>query len=1113
PMRAGFEHPTVAGLAAWLDAAAARERSELPRIPHRAGGPAPLSLMQQRVWYLEQLQLGRTVFNVPSAHRLRGTLDVAALGRAFTELVRRQDVLRTAIGTVGDAPAQLIADLVDTAIPLEDLSALPADQREAQLERRLEIETAQPFDLGRAPLFRIRLFRLAPELHVLFFMPHHIVWDGWSFDLFYDDIAALYAAELAGTPPTRPPPAVSYADFAAWHRDWLTGPELTRQVEHWRARLVGAPDALDLPTDHPRPPVQSGEGATEWLAVAPDAAATLRAVGLREGATLFMTLLAAWTALLHQLTRQMELVIGTPVRGRMLPELEPVMGFFVNALPLRLAVDPDASFLELLRRVRTEVVAAFGAQDVPFEHLVRVLDTKRDESRFPIYQAFFSYQDARQRPTRWGNLEHRRHDVFQPSAAQDVALWFVDGVDSLVGGLNYNTDIIDQATAERWRARFVALTQAIAADPARPLRQLLAVPDDERAQLAAWNRTERPLADDATLTALLAPIGQHGDRVAVRHAGGSLTYAQLAAERDRIAAALIARGVGRGDVVAILVERGPAMLAAVLGALAAGATYLPLDPAFPASRLSFMLDDAGARLVLADDPDHPDHAPAPALDPSRVLRLGGPSADHAAPVAGSAVGPDDAAYLIYTSGSTGQPKGVRVPQRAVANFLAAMRERPGLSAGDRLVAVTTLSFDIAVLELLLPLVVGAEIVLATREQATDGVALRGLLDEHRATIMQATPATWRMLIEAGWRGGPGFKALCGGEALPPELAEQLLARTGELWNMYGPTETTVWSTCGRVELGQGEISIGRPIDNTEVWILDDAGGLAPIGVPGELCIGGAGVALGYHEQADFTAERFVRDPFAARPGARLYRTGDLARWRADGQLQHLGRADHQVKVRGYRIELGEIEVALARHPQIAEAVVAARPGPGGEQRLVAYLVARAAAAPGPAALREHLRATLPDYMVPAAYVTLDRLPLTPNGKVDRRALPAPERGDPRTERADAAEPPATHAPRTRAEQLVAAVWRELLGVAHIAATDNFLDLGGHSLLIMQAVAKLEARTGKRVSPRAFIFQTLEQIAREYDAPPPEPPRARPASPTRPPSSRLSRWLSALMPKP
>ena len=1110
PMRAGFEHATVASLAAWLDGAAERRAGhDAPpeHIARRAETtPAPLSLMQQRVWYLEQLQLGRTVFNVPSAHRLRGPLDVAALGRAFTVLCRRQPILRTAIGTVGDAPAQLVSDELDTSIAVEDLSKLGSDAREAQLAKRLELEIAQPFELTRAPLFRIRLYRLAPEEHVLFFMAHHIIWDGWSFDVFYEEMAALYAAELAGVPSDRPLPPVTYADFTVWHRAWLAGPELARQIEHWRGKLAGAPDALDLPTDHPRPPIQSGDGATEWLSLPAPTAAALRTVGLREGATLFMTLLSAWTALLHQLTRQPEIIVGTPVRGRNLPELEQVMGFFVNALPLRLRVDPDTSFLELLRRVRRETVEAFGAHDVPFEHLVRVLDTKRDESRFPIYQAFFSYQDARARPPRWGNVDHQNVPVFQPSAAQDVALWFLDGADGLVGGLNYSTDIIAPATAGRWRQRDLALVEAIAADPDRPIRQLLEVTGEERAQLAAWNRTERPLAADATLNALLAPLATHGDRVAIRHATGDVTYAQLADQRDRVAAALAARGVRRGDVVALLLERTPAMLAALLGTLAAGATYVPLDPGFPASRLAFMLADAGAKVVITDleatDPEAP--LAALNLDAAHLLRLTGLPP---APAAQVAVGPDDAAYLIYTSGSTGRPKGVRVPQRAVANFLISMREQPGLHAGDRLVAVTTLSFDIAVLELLLPLTVGAEIVLATREQATDGVALRGLIESHKATIMQATPATWRMLIEAGWRGGAAFTALCGGEALPPELAEALLHRVGVLWNMYGPTETTVWSTCARVELGSGGVTIGTPIANTTAWILDDAGAPVPIGVPGELYLGGAGVALGYHERPELTAEKFVVDRLSSGHGGggRLYRTGDLARWRADGQLQHLGRTDFQVKVRGYRIELGEIEVALTRHAQIGEAVVVAQPGPGGEQRLVAYVVARGAA-PSAGELREHLRASLPDYMVPAVFVPLERLPLTPNGKVDRRALPAPE------VQAPAASEVAFSGPRTPGELLVAAVWRELLHVERIAVSDNFLDLGGHSLLIMQAIAKLEARTGKRISPRTFIFQTLEQIARDYDTQRPEPPKPVKPPVAPPPTSRLQRWLSALIPK-
>ncbi|MBK7539540.1 MAG: amino acid adenylation domain-containing protein [Myxococcales bacterium] len=1107
PMRAAFEHATVAKLAAWLDGQHRSEAIAMPSVPRRAATtPAPLSLMQQRVWYLDQLQLGRTVFNVPSAHRLRGPLDVAALQRAFTEMVRRQDVLRTIIGTVGDAPAQLVLERVDTEIPFEDFSDQGFEAARPALLRRLESEIAYPFDLARPPLFRTRLYRVGPDDHVLFFMTHHAIWDGWSFDLFYEEMSDLYEAYRLGTEPTRPMPPVTYADFSAWHRDWIAGPELGRQLDIWRHKLAGAPDALDLPADLPRPPTMSGNGGTEWMSLPRPVTDGLRAVGLREGATLFMTLLGAFTVLLHQLTRQREVIVGTPVRGRNLPELEKVMGFFVNALPLRLPVAPEQSFLELLRRVRSETVEAFGAQDVPFEHLVRVLEVRRDESRFPIYQAFFSYQDARQRPPRWGNLLHNNIPVFQPSAAQDVALWFLDNVDGVVGGLNFNTDILEPATAARLARRYLALVTAIAEDPTRSVQSLLAITEDERATLAQWNHTATQLAEPATAQALLAPLGSFDAKVAVRFHGESMTYAELAAARDRVAQALAARGAGRGDIVALLFGRTPTMLAALHGAIAAGVTYLPLDPAFPAERLSFMLADAGAKVVLTDGA-----YPELGVPAERVLRVdqflaSAPAATDALPLPSAQ--PTDAAYLIYTSGSTGKPKGVLVPQLAVANFLASMRREPGLGASDRLLAVTTLSFDIAVLELLLPPLCGAELILADREQATDGTALRGLLESQRATAMQATPATWRMLLEAGWRGGASFKALCGGEALPQELAEALLDRVGELWNMYGPTETTVWSTCGRVQAGQGTITIGRPIANTEIWIVDDTMAPTPIGVPGEILIGGQGVALGYHARPELTAERFVHDPFSQRPGARLYRTGDVGRWRADGQLQHLGRTDFQVKVRGYRIELGEIEVALARHGRVAQAAVLARPGPGGEQRLVAYVVGREGAAPTSAELREHLKEALPDYMVPAVFVALPQLPLTPNGKLDRRALPEPTEVQP-------AGATSFHAPQTASEQLVAAVWRELLGVERIAARDNFLDLGGHSLLIMQAIAKLEARTGKRISPRAFIFQSLEQIAREYDSvtppPPPGPPGPRGAKAAEPPApaSRLRRWLSAL----
>jgi amino acid adenylation domain-containing protein len=1073
PMRLVFEHPTVARLAAALASTGTAPATQV--VPRRAErSKAPLSLMQQRVWYLEQLQLGRTVFNVPSAHRLRGELDVAALMRAFGDFVSRQPALRTVIRNEDGEPMQVVLDTVDSSIAIEDLSRNPEAEREKALFDRLAEETSRPFELREPPLFRARLFRLDPHEHVLFFMPHHAVFDGWSFDVFYSEMSELYEAHRTGREPHLEPLPVDYGDFAAWHRAWMDGPELARQLAFWKHKLTGAPPSLDLPLDKPRPPIQTGDGATEWLRIDSSAIAALRALAARDGATLYMALLTAWSVLLARLSGQQEVVIGTPVRGRNLPELENVVGFFVNALPMRLSVDGERSFVDAMRGVRAEVVDAFGHQDVPFEHLVRILDVGRDESRFPIYQAFFSYQDARQRPTMWGNLRHANVPIFQPSAAQDLALWFLEDRNELVGGLNYNTDVLSPATAELIRARFTDLVARIAERPDAPLRTLWGPTRAENDRLRELNDTKAALPHASTITELIGPaLVAAGDRIAIRFGAATVSYRELRESAKRFAAALTALGVGAGDVVGLHLDRTPAMLAAVLGTLESGATFLPLDPAFPPERLRFMLEDSGARVVICNEGSEPPGFPKASL--LHAEHLAAPSGKAAAPGSSRAEWADAPAaerpaYLLYTSGSTGKPKGVLVPHRAVVNFLTAMRDEPGLDSTAKLAAVTTLSFDIAVLELLLPLTVGAQIVLATREQASDGHELRKLIEQHRVDTLQATPSSWRLLIEAGWRGSSDFKALCGGEALSAELADELLQRTGQLWNMYGPTETTVWSTCGRIEPGQGAISIGKPIANTEVHVLDERGDPVPIGVVGEIHIGGAGVALGYHLRPELTAERFVPDP--SRRNARLYRTGDLGRWRGDGRLECLGRTDFQVKVRGHRIELGEIETALGRHAAIKQAAVIAIADNGGDAELVAYAVTRDGATPAAAELRESLQRELPAYMVPARFVFLPRLPLTPNGKVDRKALPKPAAGIAADTRLIAG------APRTDEEKLIAEVWRQLLRIEQISVHDNFLDLGGHSLMIMRAIARIETEAGVRLAPRAFIFQTLEQIAAE-----------------------------------
>lgn len=1069
PMRIVFENPTVAKLARWLDETGSVTKNV--RIPRRAQQtPAPLTLMQERLWYLEQVNPGTTLMHTPSGHKLLGELDEAAFSKAFNAMLRRQNVLRTGFRTRPDGSVeQFTREHRDIQLfPAEDLTHLAAEQREVVLNQLLREEVARVFDLANGPLYRVRMYKLSPQEHVLFFMTHHIIWDGWCFDLFYEEMHFHYDSYLKGLEPQRPELPITYGDFADWHPNWMRRSEVSDQVAYWVNKLKDAPQSLDLPVDKPRPARQTGNGGAVWATISPAVMEQLTAVGRANGSTLYMTLLAAWAVMIAKASGQPELIVGTPVRGRNLPELEKLMGLFVSALPLRLKVNNVSTFLENLTAIRNEVVEAFGNEDAPFEVIVRALDLKRDESRFPLYQTFFSYQNIADRFNTWGNLERRLVDVFQPSSAQDVAMWFLTNPDgSGWACVNFNSDIFEEETARRLLARYVTLLESVAQHADREVRELVAPTPAERAELSAWNATERPEWVGQTLTRTLGRAReQFSERRAITESNTTWTYAQLWSRADELASELVRRGVRRGDVVGLYYERSVEMLAALLGVLRAGATYLPLDPLFPPERIQFMLEDATAVLVLGDD---------------GLTQLGLPTAKTlnthtigaGAPVSLPDVNPEDVAYIIYTSGSTGKPKGVKVPHRAVVNFLASMAERPGLTSDDKLVAVTTLSFDIAVLELLLPLTVGAEIVLAKREQVIDGNELSALLTSSGATCMQATPATWRLLLETYWHGGPGFKALCGGEALPTELAEGLLDRVEELWNMYGPTETTVWSTCARVEFGGGGITIGRPIANTTIHIMDPNMQPVPVGVVGEICIGGEGVTLGYHNRPELTDEKFVTDPFSARPGAKLYRTGDLGRYRNDGELLHLGRTDFQVKVRGYRIELGEIEVALANLPGIKQAVVVAQTDRSGSSNLVAYV----SVAPGERLnwtdVRTSLRERLPDYMIPTGHVVLQTFPTTPNGKVDRKALPKYDG------RESEAGPDRGETPRTPAQKLVAEVWMNLLGVPHVTLRDNFLDLGGHSLLVMRAAEQLAARTGKRVGPRSFIFETLEQVATHY----------------------------------
>jgi amino acid adenylation domain-containing protein len=1098
PLEALFESPTAAGLAARIEAIQAQASVETAAPPILAGArpdELPLSFAQERLWFLGQLDPDSPAYNIPMALRLAGRLDVAALARALSTVVRRHEVLRTALPAVEGRPVQRIAPAAPVPLPQVDLSGLPSERGDREARRLAGAEAARPFDLEQGPLLRAVLLRLAAREHRLLLTLHHVITDGWSLHILGRELSVLYGAFAAGAAPVLPELPVQYADYAVWQRGWLTGEVLAGQLAYWQERLSGELPVLELPTDRPRPAVESFRGARR-IAVFPAALTeALTALGQRHGATLFMTLLAAYGVLLRRLSRQPDLIVGSPIAGRIRPEIEPLIGLFLNTLALRLDLSEER-FPALLAQVRETTLAAYAHQDLPFERLIGELHLQRDLGRSPLFQAMLILQNTQSVP-------EERHTVTDlvlealpvdtGATKLDLTLTFQEGAAGLLTTAEYSTDLFDAATIDRLLERMAILLQGIAERSDAPLSALPLLTAGERHQLlTVWNDTGGAAGSGALVPELFAAqAARTPEAPALLFAGESLTYRELAERTASLVRRLAQLGVGPEVKVALCCERSPALVVSLLAVLAAGGAYVPLDPRHPRERLAMILEDAGAPVLLTEEGLR-EGLPAFAgtvvavdgigdIDTSfgwaevssplggGGLGQGGGTERTASELASMGSGGEGLAYAIYTSGSTGRPKGVEVQHRGLASFLADMAGRLGIGPGDRLAAVTTISFDIAALEIFLPLVTGACVDLLPAEVAADGEALARRLQAGGVTVMQATPATWRMVIDAGLDPIPGLTALCGGEALTPDLAQALTARAATVWNVYGPTETTIWSTAWRVPAEPERIVVGGPLAGTRVYVLDGEE-LVPPGAAGELAIGGVGLARGYLGRPDLTAERFVPDPFATEAGARMYRTGDLARHRPDGSLEVLGRLDHQVKIRGFRIELGEIEAHLAAHPAVREAAVVVRERGAGEKLLVAYL-SRAAESGGidSGELRGFLRGRLPEYMVPPVYVEMPALPLGPSGKVDRRALSRlapPERraaGD-------------STAPRTAAETRLAAIWREVLRVEQVGVEDNFFELGGDSVLSIQVISRAR-RAGLVLTPRQiFEHPTLAGLA-------------------------------------
>jgi len=1046
--------------------------------PRKSVDRRPLSFAQERFWFLDRLTPGSAVYTFGAHFRLDGPVDARALERSLVQVLRRHEVLRARIEEVDGEPVQTLGPVEGWALAEVHLEALPAPARGEEAARLVACESRRLFDLRRDPLLFATLIHLGPSAHLLLLTVHHLAADGWSMGVLAREVSDEYRALIRGEPSPVAPLAIQYADFAAWERDRLTGTALQAPLAYWRGRLAGVPPTLDLPHDHPRPAVPSLRSGHARLALEAPLHAAVVALGKAHGATLFMTLLAAFMVLLHRYSAEEDIAVGCPVAGRGDVETERLIGLFINTVVLRADLSGEPSFAETLRRVRGLVIDAFAHQDLPFARLVEELRPTRSAGVAPLFQVAFILQNAIAETLQLEGASVTALPFDNGTIDLDLAFELIERPDGLAGTLRYDAALFDAATVERMLAHYRAILAEATADPATAIGRLrLLSPGELATQLVEWNRTETAYPAHLRVDALVrAQIARTPDAVAVSHAGEPVTYGALGEAARSVAQRLIGLGAGPGARVAIYLDRSPAMVAALLGVLWAGCAYVPLDPEYPAERTAFVLADAEVAVVLTERrlaaslPGGEarilivDEAPDPPISPGEP---------ETAPASSAGI-----AYVIYTSGSTGRPKGVAVTHRNVVNFLTQMARSPGIGAADVLVAVTTLSFDIAGLELWLPLVTGARIELCDRATATDGAALCDLLERSGCTVMQATPATWRLLVEAGWRGGAAFKALCGGEALPPDLAQALLERAGSVYNLYGPTETTIWSTLQRLD-GSG-VTIGRPIANTRVYVLDRHREPVPLGVAGELYIGGAGVATGYRNRPELTRERFVPDPFAPATGhegeepagARMYRTGDRVRQRADGAIEHLGRLDDQIKLRGFRIEPGEIEAVLCKHPQVRDAAVTAREHTPGDLRLCAYVVAEGP--PVVAELRRALEAGLPAHMIPSAFVFLEQLPRTPNGKLDRRALPAPSQA-PREAAAEAV------SPTTPFERQLAAIWTEVLGTTRIGVTDDFFELGGHSLLAMRVLARV--RDAFKLDPSLQSFfraPTIRALAQHLE---------------------------------
>lgn len=1076
PISALFADPSLRAMTRALSEKLATAKDDLQGSSNEAGrylvpidtDLTQLSYSQERMWFMQALAPTSNAYTVPLALQLRGPLDADALEQALQAVVNHHEILRTRFVVTDHGPVASVE--TDGNIRLTRLDAPSGAEidLEAALREMISELSQHAFELDRWPLMRASLIRSAPDDHVLVLVLHHIVADQWSLAVLSRDLSSAYLKVRSNVAPAPPEPLSRFAAYASWHRHWFETQRRQPETAYWTRRLDGLRPIALVP-DRIRPRQASFRGASVRVPLPPRITRSLTSLATHQDATLAMALLAVFKVFLVKHTGQTDLAIGMPIANRHHPASENLIGTLVNTLIIRTSLDGDPDFTTVLQRVKASALEAYEHQDMPFELLVRSLDHKRDPSQTPLFNVMFNLVNTPVRDVDFGEVSWSRMDVDRRSAQVDLTVVIDPQFDRSIV-LEYSTDLFAPESVQRMGQQLLTLLESATQHARTPISQWNPLDSFQQQQLLAWGAGPRPTFPENGLAAFLEKgLQADPDATALVFGKLQLSYHELDQASLRLAQQLRANGFTTGCRVGLYLPRSIELVIALLATIRSGATYVPLDPTYPQDRIAYQIEDAGLSLIISTRNTSSalpvSHVPCHWMDD---MQADMPSqARHDAMTA-------NPAYLIYTSGSTGRPKGVCVPQHAVVNFLHSMAREPGLRPSDRVLAVTTLGFDIAVLELMLPLSVGATIVLASDSEAADGNALRRLIDMHGITVMQASPSRWHLLIEAGWSATSGMRALVGGEPLQPALAKDLLQRCDEVWNMYGPTETTVWSSCWRVQ-PDAPISLGNAIQHTQILVLDEAGQLAPAGAWGEIWIGGAGVADGYWQRPELTRERFRTPHILDGAGAdTCYRTGDRGRWRHDGSLEHGGRLDDQVKLRGFRIELGEIEAFMTGLPGVQHCVAQVREDSPGNQRLVAYIVSPDASIDFDA-MRRRARQWLPEHMVPTVFMQVPAMPILPNGKIDRQSLPAP---DSHIWTADG-----RRAPEGETEQRILAIWQELLGQSNFGVDDDFFDLGGHSMLAARMVRRIETEFNSPFSLNMLFEQpTVAGIAQQLEAP-------------------------------